>query len=115
MAFSLSTDAFINVLGRFISRRRKPHTIYCDNGTIFIGASAELRRSMMDLNNSVQKALQQREIEWSFIPPQAPNMEGAWKRIIGTIKQILNALLSKQTLTDDSLITVLAEVKSIIN
>ena len=108
MAFSLSTDAFINVLGRFISRRRKPHKIYCDNGTIFIGASAELRRSMMDLNNSVQKALQQREIEWSFIPSQAPNMEGAWERIF-------NALLSKQTLTDDSLITVLAEVKSIIN
>ena len=44
-------------------------------------------------------------------------MGGAWKRIIRTIKRILNALLLpvQQMLTDDSLITVLAEVKSIIN
>ena len=69
MVFSLSADAFINVLKRFISCSKKPHTIHCDNGTNFIGASAELRRSMMDLNNSsIQETLQQREIEWSFIP-----------------------------------------------
>ena len=116
MAFSLSTDAFVNVLRRFICRRGKPHTIHCDNGTNFIGASAELRRSMMDLNNSfVQETLRRREIEWSFIPPQAPHMGGAWERIIRTIKRILNALLLQQTLTDDSLITVLTEVESIIN
>ena len=58
MAFTLSTYAFINVLRRFISR-----TIHCDNGTNFIGASAELRRSMVDLSNSVQKTLLQSEIE----------------------------------------------------
>ena len=52
MAFSLSTDAFIHVFRRFISRRGKPHTIHCDNGTNSIDASAQLRRSMMDLNNS---------------------------------------------------------------
>ena len=64
MAFSLSNDAFINVLRTFISRTEKPHTIHCDNGTNFIGASAELRRLIMDLNNSsVQETLQQREIE----------------------------------------------------
>ena len=115
MAFSFSTDAFINVFRRFISRRGKPHTIQCDNGTNFIGASAELQRSMMDLiNSSVQKTLQQREIEWSFIFPQAPHMGGAWERIIRTIKRILNALLLQQTLADNFLSTVLAEVNSII-
>ena len=116
MVFFLSTDAFTKVLRRFISRKGKPHTIHRDNGTNFIGASAELRRSMMDLNNfSVQETLQQREIEWSFIPTQSPHMGGARERIIRTIKRMLNALFLQQTFTDDSLTTVLAKVEFIIN
>ena len=42
-------------------------------------------------------------------------MGGAWERIIRTIKRIPNALLLQPTLTDDSLITVLAEIGSIVN
>ncbi|GBM06139.1 hypothetical protein AVEN_265195-1 [Araneus ventricosus] len=34
---SLSTEAFIQSLRRFIARRGRPTTIYSDNGTNFIG------------------------------------------------------------------------------
>ena len=39
---SLSTEAFLAALRRFIARRGKPRTICSDNGTNFQGAANEL-------------------------------------------------------------------------
>jgi hypothetical protein len=39
---SLTTEAFLPALRRFISRRGKPRTIHSDNGTSFQGAANEL-------------------------------------------------------------------------
>ena len=36
---SLSTEAFIQSFQRFISRRGRPATVYCDNGANFVGSS----------------------------------------------------------------------------
>ncbi|GBN00639.1 hypothetical protein AVEN_44586-1, partial [Araneus ventricosus] len=41
---SLSSDAFLLALRRFIARRGRPRTIYCDNGTNFRGASNDLSK-----------------------------------------------------------------------
>ena len=38
----LTTDAFIATLRRFIAHRGKPHLIWCDHGTNFVGAVREL-------------------------------------------------------------------------
>jgi len=35
----MTTDAFLNALKRFISRRGKPANVYSDNGTNFVGAN----------------------------------------------------------------------------
>ncbi|GFY48919.1 integrase catalytic domain-containing protein [Trichonephila inaurata madagascariensis] len=40
---SLSTEAFLLLLRRFIARRGRPRVIYSDNGTNFRGAQGELR------------------------------------------------------------------------
>ena len=52
ISYSLDTDAFINALRRFISRRVNPHTIYSDNGTNLVGGYLELKRSLRDLDQS---------------------------------------------------------------
>jgi hypothetical protein len=39
---SLTTEAFLAALRRFIARRGKPKTIFSDNGTNFQGASNQL-------------------------------------------------------------------------
>ena len=50
VGFFLETDAFINVLRRFINRGGKPHMFYSDNGTNIVGGYEELRRSLQELN-----------------------------------------------------------------
>jgi hypothetical protein len=40
---SLETETFINSFRRFASRRGLPSKVYCDRGTNFVGAEAELK------------------------------------------------------------------------
>ena len=48
---SLSSEAFKAALRRFVGRRGKPHTLYSDRGTNFIGADNELRRLVKSYEN----------------------------------------------------------------
>ena len=53
---SLTTEAFLAALRRFIAHRGKPRTIYSDNGTNFQGASNELHEIYNMLHSSSQMA-----------------------------------------------------------
>ena len=66
---SLSTEAFITTLKRFIARRGRPKAIYSENGTNFIGAYKELRRLITseEYNEKIATHLQQDNIEWHFL------------------------------------------------
>ncbi|CAC5426192.1 unnamed protein product [Mytilus coruscus] len=50
VAASLDTDCYINALRRFIARRGQVVKIRSDNGTNFVGAEKELKRSISDWN-----------------------------------------------------------------
>lgn len=116
VADSLDTSACINVLHCFISRRGQVSIIRSDNGTNFVGAEKELREALENLNQSeIEKTMQMRGIKWIFNSPAASHQGGIWERQIRTVRRILGALLKEQTLTDDSLQTLLCEVESIIN
>ena len=113
---SLSADSFINALRRFIGRRGKPYEITSDNGTNFVAADKELRLSIQNLNNvTVENYLKQRSIRWKFNCPYASHMGGVWERQIRSVRRILNALTTNQTLTDEGLTTLLIEVEAILN
>ncbi|XP_073961416.1 uncharacterized protein [Choristoneura fumiferana] len=109
---SLSSDAAIMSLRRFIARRGSPTTIFSDNGTNFVGASRELRCLHDD---SVREYATNHKIVWRFIPPASPFMGGAWERLVRTVKTALGSCLTNQTIKEDVLITLLLEAEAIIN
>lgn len=116
VAESLDTSACINVLRRFISRRGQVTTMRSDNGTNFVGTERELREALENLNQSeIEKSMQKRGIKWIFNSPAASHQGGIWERQIRSARKILSALVKEQSLTDDSLQTLLCEVESIIN
>ena len=52
MTKSMETDWFILALRCFITRRGNVRTIWCDNGSNFVGAERELTKSMEEMNHS---------------------------------------------------------------
>ena len=114
IANSLTADSFINALRRFIARRGKPDHIYSDNGSNFVGANRISRESLDELNQeSLNQFCCQQEIKWTFNPPTASHMGGAWERMIRSVRKILTALTRDQTLDDEAFSTFMTEVEGI--
>ena len=115
---SCETDAFIMALRRFTSRRGCPQNMYSDNGTNFKGATNELTEFVTKLKKEEEKIvdyLSGHKIRWTFNPPAAPHMGGAWERLVRSTKEIIYGLVKDHVLTDPQLYTLLTEVESIIN
>ncbi|XP_059054182.1 uncharacterized protein LOC131848376 [Achroia grisella] len=96
----------------FHSSSRIPCTIYSDNGTNFVGAFRELRCFYDD---PVVEYATNHKIEWHFIPPASPFMGGAWERLVRTVKTALRSCLSRKTIKEETLVTLLLEAEAIIN
>ena len=74
---SLTSDAMVAVLRRFIARRVIPSQNVSDNATIFVGA----RRDLNEVKKVVKAGAQSyHSIEWHFIPPRSPNFGGLGKQ-----------------------------------
>jgi hypothetical protein len=56
---SLTKEAFLTALRRFVARRGKPKTVYSDDGTNFQGASNQLHEVYNILQSSPQMAMVQ--------------------------------------------------------
>ena len=116
VANSLDTDACINALRRFISRRGQVSHLLSDNGTNFVGASRELKEALAALDHDhIQRVLRSAGVDWKFNPPGASHYGGTWERMIRSIRRVLKSVLHQQQLDDDSLYTVLCEVEAILN
>ncbi|GBN76559.1 hypothetical protein AVEN_152504-1 [Araneus ventricosus] len=105
---SLSSDAFLLALRRFIARRGRPRTIYCDNGTNFRGASNDLSKLKW---SKILKQTRTPKIFWKFIPPTA----AWWERLVRTLKDLLKRTLGKSVLTSNELYTEICDCEYIIN
>jgi hypothetical protein len=117
MLFSLETESFINGFRRFISRRGFPVKVFSDNGTNFVGANTELKKALKELSQKdIETYALQRNIDWHFNPPLASHMGGAWERMIGCARRVMEGMLvGPVRLTDDILETLFSEVESIVN
>lgn len=116
MAVSLETDAYINALRHYISRRGQVTQLISDNGTNFIGADRELREAIGVLNQQrIGGVLSRDGIRWSFNPPAGSHHGGIWERMIRMVRRVLNSVLRQQTLDDDALYKVFCEAEAILN
>ena len=116
VAPDLTTSSFINALRRFIARRGTVKYLYSDNRSNFVGAEKILRDNIKGWNQrQIYEHLLQQVIQWSFKPPSASHMGGAWERMVELIKRILGALLPQKQSSDDILQTALLEVDAIVN
>ena len=117
---SLTTDAFINALRRFLSVRGPVRQLRSDRGTNFIGAEAEFKR-WTELNHDKVNDFLMREgcdcINFNFNVPSASHMGGTWERQIRSIRRALDGLMHQagHQLDDESLRTFMCEAAAIVN
>lgn len=116
----MSTAAFIAALQRFVSRRGLVRELHSDNGSNFRGAKAELHElySMFRENaavNQIASFCQTKEIDWHFIPPDAPEFGGIWEASVKSTKYHLKRILKGTPLTFEELYTLLTQVEAILN
>ena len=86
-----------------------------------MGATEDLRIDTEFVEKGqVGKFLSSSGVKWKFNPPHASHMGGAWERLIGVSRRILDSMLlrdpAKDTrLTHEVLVTLIAEVSAIVN
>lgn len=113
---SLSSSSAILALRRMAARRGTPKTIFSDNGTNFVGANKELREALESLKKEeVVDEAEKMGIKWKFIAPGAPNMGGAWERLIRSIKTALEVTLREKQPKEEVLHTLLLEAEHLVN
>ncbi|GBN09257.1 hypothetical protein AVEN_18574-1 [Araneus ventricosus] len=76
---SLSTEAFLLGFRRFVAKHRRCSTIYCDNGTNFVGAANLLHG--LDWNKII-RPVAVNTINCKFNPPTAAWWRGWLERLI---------------------------------
>ena len=115
----MSSSSFINALHRFIAIRGNVKEFRSDRGTNFIGAMDDLKFNVVNVEDVyVAECLARNKVTWKFNPPHSSHMGGAWERMIGMSRKILDNMLSKSVnkhLTHEVLVTLMAEVMSILN
>ncbi len=88
---SLDTDYFVHALRRFMARRGQVSELRSDNGTNFVGAERELREAIKNWNHDkISDVLNQKSIKWIFNPPTGSHHGGVWKRMIRSVRKIMN-------------------------
>ncbi|XP_053691312.1 uncharacterized protein LOC128739837 [Sabethes cyaneus] len=113
---SLSKESCVMAIRRFVSRRGAPAEIFSDNGTNFHGANNQLKREIENRNDYLASTFTNTTTRWSFIPPGAPHMGGAWERMVRSMKTAIGTILDAQRRPDDEVLeTVIIEAEAMVN
>ncbi|GFV89345.1 integrase catalytic domain-containing protein [Trichonephila clavipes] len=115
-----STDAFLGALKRFISRQGKPHDIFSDNGTNFVGANNELKKILQNLfikegKETIENFIASEGIVWHLNPPATPHFGGLWEAGIKSLKSHLKRVIGNTILTYEEFVTLVTQVESVLN
>ena len=109
---SMTSDAMVAALRRFIARRGIPSQIVSDNATNFVGA----RRDLNELEKVVGSGAQSYSShEWLFIPPRSSNFGGLWEAAVKSMKHHLRRVMGNSILTYEEMITILCQIEQVLN
>jgi hypothetical protein len=94
----MTSSSFINALRRFIAIRGHVKEFRSDQGTNFIGSTEHLGVDVINVKDRHIKVffINQRSA-WIFNPHHASHMGGAWERMIGLTRRILDTMLMDKT------------------
>ncbi|XP_065077340.1 uncharacterized protein LOC135700690 [Ochlerotatus camptorhynchus] len=112
VAYSLSAASCISCIRRFVCRRGSPVEFFSDNATNFHGAERQLRGQ---IDEGVSATFTSANTKWTFIPPSAPHMGGAWERLVRSVKAAIGDAYREGKLNDEELQTVIVEAEGIVN
>lgn len=114
---SLTTEAFLAALNRFISRRGHCSHFYSDNATNFVGASKVLQQYFKKVHGerTLEDKLADIGITWHFIPPSAPHFGGLWEAGVRSAKKHLLKITMGTLFTFEELSTLLCRVEAVLN
>ena len=105
--FSLTKEACVNAIKRFIARRGMPAQLYSDNATTFVAA----RKDILELRNEVS----QLGTDWFMIPARALYFGGLWEAGIKSVKHHLHMTMKAHILHLENFLTLMAQIESILN
>ncbi|GFX70521.1 DUF1758 domain-containing protein [Trichonephila clavipes] len=100
------------------TRRGKSERIFSDNATNFVGTQLELKRLREIMSNCVSnlsKFLCEERVEWSFIPPRAPNHGGLWEAGVKAVKYHLRRVMGNLRFTYEEFLTILNQIEGVLN
>lgn len=115
---SLSTEAFVAALGRFVSRRGLPLLIRSDCGTNFKGTDRHLKEIVEFLSrnkNNIDCALSKMGITWKFDPPACPHWGGIFEAVVKVAKTHLRRVIGETILTFEELASIFCKIEAVLN
>jgi hypothetical protein len=112
----MTANSIIGAIRRATGRESYLKTVYSDNGSNFVGAINEQFKNADEAEKALGfEAANKLNVTWHFIARYSPWMGGAWERLIGTIKKVLNQILLNQEPDDWILRDALMEVEIFMN
>ena len=117
LAEDMTTKEFILCLCRFIARRGRPKQILSDNAKHFKTTRKVLNDIWKNVitSDNVTDFSTNKGIEWKLIVDLAPWMGGLYERLVGLTIRALRKTNGNICLTEKQLVTVLAEVETVVN
>ncbi len=105
---------------RFTATRGCPIEVFSDNGTYFTGAKRLLEEIYLCLQKKTAKErldgffVNQRN-GWTRSPGRAPHFGGLWEAAVKVMKTHLYKVIGHHRLTQDELLTILADIEATMN
>lgn len=114
---SLSTEAFLASLQRFVSRRGIPNIMYSDNAKNFVGAKNQLQKAFNKCiqDESVTNFLANKRIQWRFSPPSSPHHGGIYEAGIKSFKYHFRRIVKLRSLTFEEATTLCTQIEAVLN
>lgn len=112
----LTSDGFLSLLKRFVSRRGFCSYIYSDNATNFVGCNNELISIQKLVESStVQNYVVHSNIKWHFMPAKSPHFGGLHEAAVKSCKHHLRRVLNSTHLTYEEFYTLTTQIEAIMN